>query len=188
MYAGVLTVRTNARRTAVCGMFAALAVVLLTAGSIFPLATFCAPALAGLCAVPVAVEFGIKAGLAVYIITGVLALFLCPDLEAVFIFLFLLGYYPLIKPWLDRIARPVLRVIAKLAVCNVSVLTCYGLLLFVFPLPALQQEMGGMGTVAAGGMLLLANITFLVYDAALANLFRIYLCRIRPRLFPPGRR
>ena len=134
-------------------MFAALAVVLLAAGSIFPLATFCAPALAGLCAVPVAVEFGLKAGLAVYIITGVLALFFCPDLEAVCIFLFLLGYYPLLKPWLDRAARPVARVLAKLAVCNLSVLACYGLLLFVFPLPALQAEMGEMGLLAAGGML-----------------------------------
>lgn len=180
--------RSNTRRTAVCGMFAALAVVLLAAGSIFPLATFCAPALAGLCAVPVAVEFGLKAGLAVYIITGVLALFFCPDLEAVCIFLFLLGYYPLLKPWLDRAARPVVRVLAKLAICNLSVLACYGLLLFVFPLPALQAEMGEMGLLAAGGMLVLANITFLVYDAALVNLLRIYLCRIRPRLFPPGRR
>ena len=75
--------RSNTRRTAVCGMFAALAVVLLAAGSIFPLATFCAPALAGLCAVPVAMEFGLKAGLAVYIITGVLALFFCPTRFAV---------------------------------------------------------------------------------------------------------
>ena len=89
-----------------------------------------------------AVEFGLKAGLAVYIITGVLALFFCPDLEAVCIFLFLLGYYPLLKPWLDRAARPVVRVLAKLAICNLSVLACYGLLLFVFPLPALQAEMG----------------------------------------------
>lgn len=169
-------------------MFAALAVVVLTMGSILPLATFCAPALAGLCAVPVAMELGLKAGMAVYVITGVLSLFLCPDKEAVFIFLFLLGYYPLLKPRLDRIARRPLRLLAKLAVCNLSVLACYGLLLAVLSMPAIRQEMGDLSLWAAGGMLVLANITFLVYDAALVNLFRVYLCRIRPRLFPPGRR
>ncbi len=170
-------------KTALCGVFCGLAVVLLSLGGMIPVATFCAPALAGLCAVPVAVEYGNKSGVMVYLVTAVLSFFFCPDIEAVFMFVFLLGYYPLMKPKLDKIKHKVMRLIAKLGIFNFAILLCYGLLLFVFPLPALQQEMAEMGKIAVVGLIVLGNFTFLIYDAALVNIFHVYLQRFRPKIF-----
>ena len=46
----------SSRRIALGGVFGALSLVILLMGSVFPAATFVAPAIAGLAIVPVAVE------------------------------------------------------------------------------------------------------------------------------------
>lgn len=177
---------TNARRTALCGVFSALALVLMLLGGVIPLATFCAPALAGLCVIPVVVEFGAKAGLMVYLAVSLLSFFCCPDIEMACIFIFLLGYYPLLKLKLDRIPSKWLRRGAKFAVFNAAVAAMYALLLLVFPVPALQAEMQDMALWGLVGLWLAGNVTFWVYDGALVNLYRVYLYRLRPRIL--GRR
>ena len=68
--------KSESRRVAVGGVFGALALVLMLAGGFLPLATFAAPAFAGLLIVPVAIEFGVKTGVLVYAAIGLLALVL----------------------------------------------------------------------------------------------------------------
>ena len=174
--------RRHTRRTALCGVFGALAVVLMLMGGILPLATFIAPALAGLCAVPVAVEFGLKSGILVYVLVSTLSGLFCPDIEAVCIYIFLLGYYPLLKIRLDRIHRKPLRLAAKLALFNCAIAAMYTLLLVVLPVPALQSDAASIALPMLAVLLVMGNITFLIYDAALCNVFRLYICKIRPRL------
>lgn len=174
--------RKHTRRTALCGVFGALAVVLMLMGGILPLATFIAPALAGLCVVPVAVEFGLKSGILVYLLVSALSGLFCPDIEAVCIYIFLLGYYPLLKVRLDRIRRRPLRVAAKLVLFNCAIAAMYTLLLVVFPVPVLQADAAGIALPMLAALLIMGNVTFFIYDAALCNVFRLYICQIRPRL------
>lgn len=174
--------RKHTRRTALCGVFGALAVVLMLMGGILPLASFLAPALAGLCVVPVAVEFGLKSGILVYVVVSALAGLFCPNVEAVCIYIFLLGYYPLLKVRLDRIRRRPLRMAAKLALFNCVIAAMYTLLLVVLPVPALQADTAGIALPMVVTLLVMGNVTFFIYDAALCNVFRLYLCRIRPRI------
>lgn len=174
--------RKHTRRTALCGVFGALAVVLMLMGGILPLATFIAPALAGLCVVPVAVEFGLKSGILVYVLVSLLSGLVCPDIEAVCIYIFLLGYYPLLKIRLDRICRKPLRVGAKLLLFNCAIAVMYTLLLVILPVPALQADTAGIALPMLATLLVMGNVTFFIYDAALCNVFRLYICQIRPRL------
>ena len=51
---------SESRKIALSGVFGSLAAVLMLMGGILPLATYVAPALAGILIVPVAIEFGIK--------------------------------------------------------------------------------------------------------------------------------
>ena len=164
--------RKHTRRTALCGVFGALAVVLMLMGGILPLATFLAPAL----------EFGLKSGILVYVVVSALAGLFCPDVEAVCIYIFLLGYYPLLKVRLDRIRRRPLRMAAKLALFNCAIAAMYTLLLVVLPVPALQADTAGIALPMLVTLLVMGNVTFFIYDAALCNVFRLYLCRIRPRI------
>ena len=92
----------KARQMAMGGVFAALAVVLLFLGGIIPIGTFAGPMLASLLLLPLRRDF--SAGLCVgwYAVVSVLGVGFCPDRETAFFFVFL-GWYPIIKPKLDRL-------------------------------------------------------------------------------------
>ena len=63
---------SESRKIALSGVFGSLAAVLMLMGGILPLATYVAPALAGILIVPVAIEFGIKTGYVLYAAIGLL--------------------------------------------------------------------------------------------------------------------
>ena len=100
---------------AYCGMAAALCVALMLLGAVIPIAMFIAPALAGFLIATVCVECGRTMALTAYAAVSLLALLFVPDKEVALIFVFLLGYYPLAKPWFERIRPAALRGLAKLA-------------------------------------------------------------------------
>ena len=175
--------RKNAsRRIAVGGVFGALALALMLAGGFLPLATFAAPAFAGMLLVPVAIEFGVKTGVLVYAAIGVLSLFVVADKEMALIFLFFLGFYPLAKMGIEKLRSPALRWGGKFALFNTCVCGMYALILFVFPLPALTAEWKDMGQAFLGVLLICANITFFVYDKAIERLTALYCYKIRNKL------
>lgn len=97
---------SESRKIALSGVFGSLAAVLMLMGGILPLATYVAPALAGILIVPVAIEFGIKTGYVLYAAIGLLSLFVVPDKEMSLIFVFFLGFYPLLKASIERMRSP----------------------------------------------------------------------------------
>lgn len=165
-----------------CGIMCGLAVVLMMSGSIIPFATFCAPALGGLLLIPVAMECGMRMGWLGYLAVSLLCMLLIPDKEMAGAFLFLLGYYPLLKVYLERIRSKVLRILAKTAVVNASIFAMYSVLLFLFPVQVLVQEFSGMGKPMLVLLVVMGNCCFWIYDAALVNIVRIYIVKLQPRI------
>ena len=100
---------------AYCGMAAALSVVLMLLGAVFPIAMFIAPAVASFLIATVCVECGKTMALTAYGAVSLLSLLFVPDKEVALTFVFLLGYYPLVKPRFERIRLPLVRVLCKLA-------------------------------------------------------------------------
>lgn len=174
--------RSESRRLALGGIFGALCVAAMLTGNLLPFATFAAPAIAGLLIVPVAIEFGMRTGWLLYAAVGLLSLFLVPDREMSLIFVFFFGFYPLVKAYIERLRARAVKWVLKLAVFNVCVLAMYALLLFVFPLPSVVQEFEESGPYFAALLLAAGNLTFLVYDIAVARLTGLYCARLRPRL------
>lgn len=172
----------ESRRIALAGVFGALSLTLMLMGGILPLATFAAPAIAGILIMPVAIEFGRKTGWLLYAAIGLLSLLLVSDREMSLIFLFFFGFYPLLKTNIERLHTRTARFAAKFAVFNLCVVGMYALILLVFPIPAVNAEFAEMGLGLAGVMLVLGNITFAIYDAAVARLVSLYCSRLRPRL------
>ena len=78
-------------------------------------------------------ECGARPAWTAYAAASVLGVLLVPDKETALFFVALLGYYPLVKPWFDRLRPAVLRVGAKLLLCNGAVAVLYGVLLLLFP-------------------------------------------------------
>ena len=172
----------ESRRIALAGVFGALSLTFMLVGGILPLATFAAPAIAGILIMPVTIEFGRKTGWLLYAAIGLLSLLLVSDREMSLIFLFFFGFYPLLKTNLERLHTHTGRLLAKFAVFNLCVISMYALILLVFPIPAINAEFAEMGWGFAGVLLAMGNVTFAVYDAAVARLVSLYCARLRPRL------
>lgn len=175
----------RSREVAFCGVMAAMSGTLLLLGGLIPGATYCAPVLGMLPLLPVLSEFGTKAALSVYAVTAVLALLMIPDKELAGIYLFL-GYYPALRPALNRLRRPV-RILCKLAVFNAAVVTLYALLLHLLGLETLQKEFSEFSTPFLAALLATGNGVFLLLDTALERLGNLWQYHLRKVFFRHGR-
>ncbi len=155
--------RGAAARMALCGVLAALAVALMFLGGTVPFASIACPVLASLVLIPVYCECGWKWGLLWYAAVAALAALLAPEKEAAVLFVFF-GYYP------------------KLVYVNAAVFAAYGLMLYVFHLTAVMEDFEGMGKAMLAVLLVLANVTFVIYDVLIARLEVYYHVRLRPKL------
>ena len=154
---------------AYCGMAAALSVALMLLGAVVPVLMFIAPAVASLLIATVCVECGRTMALTAYGAVSLLSLLFVPDKEVALVFVFLLGYYPLVKPRFERIHLPLVRVLCKLLLCNGAVLAMYGLVLLLVPAGSISQELKTTALVVSLATLAMGNVAFLLYDRALHN-------------------
>ena len=176
--------RKNSRRTALCGILAALSVVLLSAGGILPLATFCCPILAMLCLLPVLEEYGVRATLLVYAAVALLAVLLCPDKEVALLYAFL-GWYPAIRPQLDqRFGSRIVRSTVKLLLFAAAVSAMYALAIFLLGMADIAAEYAAGGQVLLTITLVLACVVWLLFDKVLRRFTLLYRRKWRNKLFP----
>ena len=127
--------RSRTSRIALCGVLGALSVAILSMGSLIPLATYCAPMLAGIALIPVLAECPERYAWMTWAAAALLGLLLVPDRELALVYALVLGPYPMLKRRIDRLRGAPVRFVCRLAVFNLTVFLCYGLLLVVFPPP-----------------------------------------------------
>ena len=145
------------------GLLAALAVVVMSMGTLIPVATYVCPVF---CAILLRIVLNIcgrRIAWAWYGAVSILCLLLAPDREAAAVFLFI-GYYPIVKPALDRKTLPWLW---KGLLFNGSILVMYWLLMHLFGMAQITQEFEGLGIAMTVVLLLLGNATFFLLDRLL---------------------
>ena len=160
--------RTTVRATALGGVTAALAVVIMCLGGLIPLATFVCPMLCMLLLQFVFRACGGRIGWAWYGAVAILSMLMGPDKEGSALFVFL-GFYPLVKPKLERLPLPWLW---KAILFNAAVLLMYWLLIHLLGMADLASEFREMGTVLLIFTLALGNLTFFLLDKILSRGFR----------------
>lgn len=165
-------------------MMAALGTVIMLTGGIVPVFTYCSPLLAALLLIPVMIEYGnVKAGM-VWIITSALSLLIGLDKEAGFFYLFL-GWYPIFKPFADRIPGRALRILIKAAVLTAAVTAMYGLICFVFRIGEIMESFSASAWINTAFLAALV-IVMLMYDTVLVKAAVIYVKKLRPFLTGSG--
>ena len=150
------------------GLLAALAVVIMSMGTLIPVATYVCPMLCALVLQLVLKICGKRVAWAWYGAVSVLSLLMAPDKEAAAIFL-ALGFYPIVKPGLDRRKG---KWLLKGLFFNGMILLTYWVLLHLFGMAQLVSEFTEMGTLLAAVMLLLGNVTFFLLDRLLETKFK----------------
>lgn len=145
------------------GILAALAVVIMSLGTLIPVATYVCPMLCALLLQLILKTCGRRIAWAWYGAVAILSVLTAPDKEAAAVFL-ALGYYPILKPKFDGKRG---KWLWKLLFFNVVILAMYWLLLHVFGMAELIKEFEEMGTVMTVVTLLMGNVTFLMLDRLL---------------------
>ena len=155
--------KTPAYAVALGGVLAALAVVVMSLGTIIPVATYICPMACILMAQVVRQTCGSRYGWAWYGAVAILSLLLAPDKEAAAVFA-ALGYYPLVKSRLEKTKWPWLW---KGLLFNAVILALYWLLIHLLGMDALAEEFAEAGAVMTAVMLLLGNAVFFLLDILL---------------------
>ncbi len=158
---------TSAKAIALGGVLAALAVCVMCLGSLIPVNTYVSPMFCALLLQVVLNACGRRIAWAWFFTVAILSLLLCPDREAAGVLL-ALGYYPILKRFLDT---KKLRPLWKGLYFNLTVFVLYWALLFVFGLPALNEEFRELGTVMLIVLPILGNVTFFLLDKVLDKPF-----------------
>ncbi len=168
-------------KTALGGIISALSLVLMLLSSIVPNLTFVLPALAGVVLMIMVIEIGRKWAFTSYIVISLLSLFILPDKETAMMFVGFFGYYPVLKSLIENKLKKPIAYILKFLIFNASVLSVYLIIIFVFKIPV-DLDLGFDGlewlekyTVPI--LLVMANVTFLLYDFLLSRFVVLYLVR-----------
>lgn len=155
--------RTPASIVALGGVLAALALVIMCLGGLIPVATYVCPVLCAILLKVVLTICGKRIAWAWYGAVAVLTLLLAPDKEAAGVFVFL-GYYPIVKPALDKRKLPWLW---KGLLFNSAILVMYWLLMHIFGLDQITAEFEELGAAMLIVLLILGNVTFFLLDRLL---------------------
>ena len=148
------------------GVMAALALVVMCLGGLIPLATYVCPMFCAVLLMVVLKLTGRRVAWAWYGAVSILSLLLGPDKEAAAVFVFL-GYYPILKPWLDKRK---LAILWKLVLFNAAIFAMYSLLIYVFGLAEVAAEFEELGMVLTAVTLILGNATLFMMDVLLTVL------------------
>lgn len=159
--------KKTSRAMALCGMTAALSLVLMLLGSVLVVFTYACPMLVGMLLLLIREELGTKWSVTLWLAISLLAFMLVPEMEMNAVFLGIFGWYPSVKPLLDRCPK-FLGWCGKLILLNGSAVAVYALLMHL-------MGMEDMPTSILGWVVLLAcaNLVFYCYDLVLTKMKRV---------------
>jgi len=160
--------RTPAFSVAFGGILAAVAVIIMSMGTLIPVATYVCPMLCCLILQLVGNVCGDRMGWAWYGAVAVLSILLAPDKEAAAVFT-AIGYYPIVKPKLDRRKG---KWLWKVVLFNGSIVLMYWLLMHLFGMDQLAKELSGIGFAMTAVLMFLGNMVFFLLDRLLGMKFQ----------------
>ena len=181
--------RHTTRQVATCGVFCALAVVMLGLGAVIEVLDITASAVASLVLLPILLCYKRKYAWLSYAVTATLGVLLMPQSLATWMYAGLTGFYPMIKLKLDKLPR-ILGWPVKIALLTV-VLILY-LAVFYFVLLGGEGSLadaflGGFGEadgtpMVAYAVVGLSVVTFILFDLLIDRILVLYYIRWKKRV------
>lgn len=169
----------KSKQMALCGLLVALAVVVIVLAGAIGIGTFAGPVLAMAVLLPVLEEYGAKNGLIAYTATAILGLLIAPEPELALVYT-AFGWYPVLRPKLNRIPSRLLRPAVKILLCTAVILLLYGVLLRLLGMTA---DLAGAAPLFNLLLLILGVCTFMLTDLALERLTFLWRKKFRNRFF-----
>lgn len=168
-------------RVALGGIVSALCLVLMFLAGIMPALYITLPMAAGALLMIIVTEVSAAWGFLTYLAVGILSMFMIADKEAALLFVMIVGHYPVVRSYIDKLSFKWLRTLLKLAVFNICAVSFYYITVYLFGIQQMMDEMKEFGKYGALILLIFCNFLFLLYDFLLDTLCIIYIKRMKPR-------
>ena len=169
----------KSKQMALCGLLTALAVVCMILASAIGIGTFAGPLLAMIALLPLLEEYGPKTALAAYVAAAILGFLIAPELELSLVYA-AFGWYPVLRPRLNRLASRPVRLLLKIVICVAVILLLYGVLLNLLGMTA---DLANAAPLLNLFLLILGVLTFLMMDLALERAAFLWRKKFRKRFF-----
>lgn len=156
-------------------VFSALCTVITVLGALIETFDASLAVIAGFLVCIALIEFETALALGVWLVSSVLSVVLFPFNSAAWMFVLFAGWYPIFKRRIERI-HYVLAWAVKISAFNVSMFAYW----FVFT-KVLMLDFGAEGMLLFG-LLLAANVVFVLYDIVMTRLITVYIFSWRNRL------
>lgn len=163
------------KRIVVSGVLVALSVIILYLGCAIEVLDLTMSAIVSLLVVIIVIEMGYSYAWLTYVATSILSILLLPQKTPAVFYACFMGFYPIIKSYVERIGSGLVRWVIKLAVGNAAII----LMIFLTSL-LVPEEFDGRGLIIA--TYILGIIAFVMYDIAISKLITIYFAKIRDRI------
>ncbi|MBP1542708.1 MAG: hypothetical protein J6A16_01315 [Oscillospiraceae bacterium] len=165
-----------------CGIMSGLSLVMMFFLSMIPSFEYVSPIVSGLLLWVVAERLGTRYGLISYMAVGLLCLFISPNYEASMMFIFIFGYYPIIRQYIMKLPHFLLKWLVKLVLYAAAAIACYWLLINLFNMTHLLEDMGEMGEYGAWILLAMGAVAFILYDIFLGLFAPFYDKMLKPKI------
>ncbi|MBD9061398.1 MAG: hypothetical protein EGR45_05180 [Ruminococcaceae bacterium] len=165
-----------------CGIMSGLAVAMMFCLGMIPGFEYVSPMVAGVLVWIVRERLGVRYGMACFAAVGLLTMLFTANYEASMMFIFLLGYYPIVRQYIMKLKAAVLRWGVKLALYAVAAVSCYFVLINLFGMDKLLEDMGEFGQYGQWVLLGLGAAAFVMYDLFLGLFFPFYEKVLKPKI------
>lgn len=169
-------------RVALGGICSAVCLLLMFSSSFLPMLDYTIPTFAGFMMVVMIVEVDKNWALATYCAVSLLSIFVTPNYEATLLFILFMGYYPILKYYLDQKKNRLLVWAIKLAVFNVAIVIFFLAFQYIFTSVDMLEGMEMFGKYAVLVLWAAANLFFFIYDYALTQLTDMYINWFRKKI------
>ena len=160
----------------VCGLFAAISVVLMLVSYIGTL-SYALAAAAGALLILIDLELGTKYAFTVYFAVSVLSFMLC-NKEAALCYTLFFGYYPILKAFIEKLHNKTVQWSIKLAVFIVAFAGVMILGAWLFSIPI--DDMG-YGIIGIAALCVALVVMFVIYDIALTRIITFYIYKYQEK-------
>lgn len=169
-------------KVALGGICSAVCLLAMFCSGFLPMLGYTIPTFAGFMMVVMIVETDKNWAIATYCAVSLLCIFVTPNYESTLLFILFMGYYPIMKFYLDQKKNKLLVRAVKFAVFNAAVILFYLAFKFIFTAVDMLEGMEMFGRYAVLVLWLFANLFFLIYDYALTQLINIYVNWFRKKI------
>ena len=162
-----------AKKMAFSSILMALAIVCLFGASIVPTARISMLALTSVFGAITVAEYGPKYGVIHYMGVSILSLLLIPKKLLVIIYIAFLGYYPIVKMFIERLDRRVAEWLIKIIVFNLFLAIGYIVFKALF-LPSIESAVVMIVLKYLPWVIFASEVVFVIYDYVLSYIITYY--------------